>query len=161
MLFTTLLALSVTPATVLAAWGDACSITLSGGGSGYDIGLYGSFPDVSPLTPGTCVWTSECHLDDGTPGIYRPGGCPNDPADVQCCWTRNCLTVEANRCPGDETIMCAVYSNECWKVDTGRCPGGWNERFGLYKYTENGVVRKCDPPAVLPVRIPGSLGHTL
>ncbi|WOO76444.1 uncharacterized protein LOC62_01G000066 [Vanrija pseudolonga] len=130
MLSITLLAVALTAPMSLAAWGDYCNTNLKAG-------------DPTSNFNGVCVWTSECHGAYGQTGKPIPGACPNDPADVQCCFAPSCMWVRDNLCPGDDTVKCAP-TGWCFNFATGECPGGPGFRTPLDPYKdENGQYVRC------------------
>jgi len=86
---------------------------------------------LSPSKPGACINTAECSRHGGT---YRSGLCPNDPANVKCCFVQKVMTLpngkhrkgtcrnvwdcNSNRvpgyCPGPSTVQLCVPDTDMY-----------------------------------------------
>ncbi|EAU82386.2 hypothetical protein CC1G_06696 [Coprinopsis cinerea okayama7 len=69
--------------------------------------------NIPGVGPGTCLHTSTCANGGG--GSFS-GYCPNDPADVRCCFKRCPDTLGSGRCR-------PVASCPSGRTLTGYCPG--------------------------------------
>lgn len=138
MLLTNLVVLAAVPST-LAAWSDFCRATNSYGtaSDGVYPATFSPIPDhltTQPLTLGVCLWASECGSSDGGATTFTAGRCPNDPADVKCCWAAGCAVITHGKCPGGDEIKCWESRGECWEVASGQCPGGTNYKKLVKRY---------------------------
>lgn len=87
--------------------------------------------------PGVCISTTQCS------GNVVSGACPNDPANVKCCYETGCVWVLHNRCPGGSNVKCWAREGHCIKVEAGKCPGGKSYMKNVGTYFQNGRVVKC------------------
>lgn len=77
-------------------------------------------------------------------GTITSGRCPNDPADVKCCWANSCAYIAHGRCPGGPKVKCWPRVGLCFHVSNNKCPGGRNYKYigDAYK-TSSGNFVEC------------------
>ncbi|KAH6911723.1 lysozyme [Coprinopsis sp. MPI-PUGE-AT-0042] len=104
--------------------------------------------------PGVCLTTSSCSSGGGT---SRPGFCPNDPTNVQCC-TKSCSSGGTCRftstcasgntlsglCPGPTDFKCCLPGSSC------AAPAVNTATLDLIKLSEGFVARPAPDPIGLP-----------
>ncbi|KAJ2927868.1 hypothetical protein H1R20_g9228, partial [Candolleomyces eurysporus] len=114
--------------------------------------------------PGACLATATCSNGGGT---SRPGFCPNDPADVQCCtkscgsggtcrFTNTCTTgnTASGLCPGPADFKCCLPASGCTAPNVNAAT------VSLIKQFEGFVPSPAPDPIGLPTVGYGHLCQT-
>ncbi|KAJ3558852.1 hypothetical protein NP233_g11412 [Leucocoprinus birnbaumii] len=116
-------------------------------------------------TPGVCLSTSTCSSGGGT---YASGFCPNDPADIKCCYKTSCSTggncrwtsqcssgnTLSGLCPGPSDFKCCLPASSCSPKTVNTAT------INLIKKYEGFVASPAPDPVGLPTVGYGHLCQT-